>query len=95
MEKLYNRIDSLIVAKICIKTLSGMRKERIYKKITIAWKVSKYGGFSGTYFPVFGLNAGKYGPEKTPYLDIFHAVYHLQPFRITETEAMKMSSFLN
>ena len=30
--------------------------------------------FSGPYFPVFGLNTGKYGPEKTPYLDHFHAV---------------------
>ena len=54
-----------------------------------AWKVSKYGFFSGPYFPVFGLNAeiysksvnlrihpnrGKYGPEKTPYLDTFHTV---------------------
>ena len=41
-----------------------------------AWKMSKYGSFSGTYFPVFELNtdihsvnfrispnAGKYGPE--------------------------------
>ena len=34
-----------------------------------AWKVSKYGFFSGSYFPVFG-------PEKNLYLDIpcFHAV---------------------
>ena len=24
---------------------------------------------------VFSPNAGKYGPEKTPYLDTFHAVY--------------------
>ena len=32
-----------------------------------AWKVSEYWGFSGPYFPVFG-------PEKTPYLDTFHAV---------------------
>ena len=30
-------------------------------------KVSKYGVFSGP-------SAGKYGPEKTPYLDTFHAV---------------------
>ena len=44
--------------------------------------------FSGPYFPVFGLNTeiygyeisvfspntGKYGPEKTPYLDTLHAV---------------------
>ena len=30
-----------------------------------AWKVSKYGVFSSPYIPVFGLNKGKYGPEKT------------------------------
>ena len=50
-----------------------------------AWKVSKYRVFSGPYFPVFGLNmeylsvfrpnAGKYGPQKTPYLDTFRAVW--------------------
>ena len=39
-----------------------------------AWKVSKYGIFSGPYFPVFGLNIGKYGPEKTLYLNFFHTV---------------------
>ena len=39
-----------------------------------AWKVSKYGVLSGPYFPVFSPNTGKYGPEKTPYLDTFHAV---------------------
>ena len=51
-----------------------------------AWKVSKYGVFSGPYFPTFGLNRGtpylsvfspnpgKYGPEKISYLDTFHAV---------------------
>ena len=30
---------------------------------------------SGLYFPVFGLNMGKYGPEVAPYLDTFHAVF--------------------
>ena len=25
-------------------------------------------------FPVFSPKTGKYGPEKTPYLDTFHAV---------------------
>ena len=30
----------------------------------LAWKVSKYGVFAGPYFSVFGLNTGKYGPEK-------------------------------
>ena len=27
--------------------------------------------FFGPYFPVFGLNTGKYGPDKTSYLDTF------------------------
>ena len=43
-------------------------------------KVSKYGVISGPYFPVFGLNTGKYGPEITPYLDTFHAVLIRQRF---------------
>ena len=30
--------------------------------------------FSGPYFPVFRVNTGKYRPEKTSYLDTFHAV---------------------
>ena len=48
--------------------------------------MSKYGVFSGPYFPVFGLkteiyevfssNAGIYGPEKTLYLGTSHAVSH-------------------
>ena len=33
--------------------------------------MSKYGVISGPYFPVFGLNAGIYGPEITPYLELF------------------------
>ena len=36
--------------------------------------MSKYGVFKGPYFPVFGVNTGKYGPQKTPCLDTFHAV---------------------
>ena len=35
----------------------------------------KYGVISDPYFPVFGLNTGKYGPEITPYLDTFHSVF--------------------
>ena len=35
-----------------------------------AGKVSKY----GVFYSVFSSNAGKYEPEKTPYLDTFHAV---------------------
>ena len=36
--------------------------------------MSKYGVFSGSYFPVFSPNTGKYEPEKTLYLNTFHAV---------------------
>ena len=48
----------------------------LYQEIGTAWKMSKYGVFSGPYFPVFSPNTGtgKYGPEKPPYLDTFHAV---------------------
>ena len=41
---------------------------------TTARNVSKNGVFSGPYFPVLGLNTGKYGPGRTPYLDTFHTV---------------------
>ena len=34
-------------------------------------KVSKSGVFSGPFFPY----SGKYGPEKTSYLDSFHIVH--------------------
>ena len=46
------------------------------KKVNLctAWKLSKYGVFSGPYFPVFGQNTGKYGSEKTPYMDTSHTV---------------------
>ena len=30
--------------------------------------------FSGPYFAVSGMNTRKYRPEKTPYLDSFHAL---------------------
>ena len=31
-------------------------------------------GLNTLYLSVFSPNAGKHGPEKTPYLDTFHAV---------------------
>ena len=39
------------------------------------WKVSKYGVICGPYFPAFGLNTEKYGPDLTPYLLAFHALF--------------------
>ena len=38
----------------------------LYGSGPIAWKVSKYGVFSGSYFPVFGLNIqSEYGKIRT------------------------------
>ena len=36
--------------------------------------MSNYTVISGPYFPVLGLNTGKYRPEISPHLDTFHAV---------------------
>ena len=56
--------------------------------------MSKYGGFSGPYFPAFELNragygvsariqseCGKYVPEKPLYLDTFHIVFVSASFK--------------
>ena len=51
---------------------SSLIKVRV---IRTAWKASKYGVFSGGYFPVFSPNTGKYRTKKTTYLDTFHAVF--------------------
>ena len=46
-------IQMLVISRVCLK-----REERT------AWKASKHGDFSGTYFLVFSPNTGKYGPGK-------------------------------
>ena len=40
--------------------------------LTLGLNTERYGDTE--YLSVFSSNAGKYGPEKTPYLDTFHAV---------------------
>ena len=40
--------------------------------------MSRYGFFSHPYFSIFSLSTGKYGPEKTPYLDTFYTVHGLK-----------------
>ena len=48
----------------------------IYLIYKVKMRMSMYHGvFSGPYFFVFSPNTGKYGPEKTTYLDTFHTVY--------------------
>ena len=71
-----------------------IQSENYWDTITLL-KVPKYGVFLVRIFPhldwirrdmeyfyVFNPNAGKYGPEKTPYLDTFQAVNHnhFKPF---------------
>ena len=68
-ESFWQRLQCFTVLYIKIYTLC-FRLCMFYT----AWKVSKYGVISAPYFPVFGLNTGKYGPEITPYLDTFHVV---------------------
>ena len=41
--------------------------------LATAQEVSNYGVISGPYSPVFSPNTGKYGPDITPYFDIFYA----------------------
>ena len=47
--------------------MSIISLQLIFFTKTTAWKVSKYEAFSGSYFSTLG-------PEKTLYLDDFHAV---------------------
>ena len=66
-----------------LKGTSDVLISKYYIRVVTAWKVFKYGVSSGPYLSVFSANAGKYGPEKTPYVDTFHAV------SITSTELME------
>ena len=66
-------LDRNVGKKLFDVTQNSHKDDSIVQSST-AWKVSKYWVFSGSYFPVFSPNTGKYGPEKTPYLDTFHAV---------------------
>ena len=65
--------------------MTKLTRIKFIKFLTVTvWKVSKYGVFSGLYYPAFGVNmqylsvlipnAGKYRPEKPPYLNTFHAM---------------------
>ena len=67
----------LKIPKVIKKSIFKSPWAYVFLKTDTAWKVSKYGVFSGPYFPVFSPNTGKYGSERTPYLDHFHAVWTL------------------
>ena len=77
-EKFKPKLFHILKANICILICA------------IVWKVSKYGVFSGPYFPTFALNTeryslslriqsecGKIRTRKTPYLDTFLVSFKL------------------
>ena len=53
-----------------------------------AWKGSKYGVISGPYFPVFGLNTGKYRQEITLYLETFDVGHEWTGFTVTFSSSL-------
>ena len=65
---------------------ASIKTEKISGKLKIPpSKVSKYGVFSGLYFPVFSPSIVKYGPEKNPYLDTFRAMYIFPSFSCSDS----------
>ena len=63
-----NMTESIQIYKHCVKSVQIR---------SFYWSVfsrirTEYG--ETEYLSVFSSNTGKYGPEKTPYLDTFHAV---------------------
>ena len=64
-----------------------LSKTMLLIRTCITWKVSKYWVFSGLYFLVFGLNRGKYGPEKTQYSETFHRSIYFVKYIISNKVA--------
>ena len=69
------KCDKPIPVKLQNKFIELKQHSNFFAKNITAWKVSKYGVFCGRYFPVFGLNTGKYEPEKNPDMDDFRVVF--------------------
>ena len=69
MKKIEKLLKSGFLLQFSI-TISNIYLTNIFTVL----KVSKYEVFFGRYFPVFRLNTGRYGPEKTQYLDTFQTV---------------------
>ena len=49
--------------------------------------------FSGPNFTVFGLNTGKYGREKSRYLDTFHTVHGEKSLHRKKTQVKRKTFF--
>ena len=81
--------------------LVSSRLQAMFKKLQIKKKIKNahdllevLGGSTGPYFPVFGLNTRKYGPEKTPYLGTFHVVKSSQSLLSGQENLNICSEFL-
>ena len=60
--------NCLIISQYLIVTISQFHSTFSSSELSVTtWKVSKHGVFIGPYFPVFGLNTGKYEPEKASF----------------------------
>ena len=69
------------------------RKVKLEFLTDVLCEVSKYGVVSGLYFPVFGLNTEKDGPEITPYLDAFHAVMIIEQQTVSSKKKWMCEKF--
>ena len=79
-EKLISLSRGMLIAlENCFSSLVGMHCVKSVQIRSFFWSV-------------FSPNAGKYGPEKTPYLDTFHAVMLLGPRALPRLSALITSS---
>ena len=70
------------VLKICLKEKYCLfRFANVRDKIPPGYCMEsiRIRSFSSPYFPAFELNTGKYGPEKIPNTNTFHAVALIMP----------------
>ena len=89
-------VIQLTINQMLIDCNGTRSHNHLVRKRSTAWKVSKYGVFSGPYFPVFGLNKERYSVslriqsecgkktdwKKTPNLTLF-TQRNAQPYRQT------------
>ena len=63
--------------------------EKCNSKLFITWEIITYFDclksvqIRSNFWSVFSPNVGKYGPKITPYLDIFHAVFVIITYKLT------------
>ena len=61
--------------RVCISLTLGKKCPNTEFFLVLIFPHSDWIRWDTLYLSAFSPNAGKYGPEKTPYLDNFHAVW--------------------